>query len=330
MKSELIYNPFCGQTLLRSELKDVADFLGRYGWTVSMKETSKPREATEFARNAVQRGMEVVIAAGGDGTINEVVNGLVGTDVALGVLPIGTTNVWALQMGIPVLNPMLSNPGAHRLITDFEKRIERPLRANYHRRILMRAAKVLVEGRTIEVDVGEISSRFFLLWAGIGLDAAVIESITLKEKTTLGSWAYLLRTLGVVRRFSSTEVKLDLDGKITMISTPLIIVSNIQLYGGILTIGAKAMINDGKLDICVFKGDGFFTFAEHATNVLSRQHLQNPKVDYYQCGKITIESARPLPVHVDGELFTRTPINIHVRPSALKVIAPLNTNTSLL
>ena len=329
MHAELIYNPFCGQTILRRELKDVADFLGRYGWAVSVKETSKPREATDLARDAVRRGMEIVIAAGGDGTINEITNGLVDSDTALGVLPVGTTNVWALQMGIPVLNPMLSNPGAHRLITDFEERIAHPLPANYHRRVLMHAAKVLVEGRTVTVDVGEISDRFFLLWAGIGLDAAVVESITAKEKRTLGSWAYFLRTLGAVRRFSSTEVTLDLDGEIRKISTPLIIVSNIQLYGGMLAIGARAIINDGKLDVCVFKGDGFFTFVEHGVKLLSRQHLRNPKIDYYQCSRVAIEAARSLPVHVDGEPFARTPVNIRIKPLALKVIIPMNTNIGM-
>jgi diacylglycerol kinase family enzyme len=120
-------------------------------------------EATELARHAVQRGAKVVIAAGGDGTVNEVVNGLLGSDTALGVIPVGTTNVWALQMGIPVLNPMLQNAKAAKVVADLEERIARPLPANYYRRVLLNAAKVLVEGRTVAVDVGEVSGRYFLL-----------------------------------------------------------------------------------------------------------------------------------------------------------------------
>ncbi len=83
-----------------------------------------------------------------------------------------------------------------------------------------------------------------------------------------------------------------------------------------MAIGAKARVNDAKLDVCVFKGEGFFTFVQHALKVLSRQHLRDPKIEYYQCGEITVESARTLPVHADGEPFTETPVTIRVLPSA--------------
>jgi len=329
MQTELIYNPYGGQVVVRHELEGVVAFLSRRGWTVTWRETSKPIEATELARHAVRRGAKVVIAAGGDGTVNEVANGLLDTDAALGVLPVGITNAWALQMGIPALNPMLPSARVVKLVADLEERIARPLPANYYRRVLLDAAQVLVEGRTVAVDVGEVSGRYFLMWAGIGLDAAIVESISLKEKRALGSWAYLLPTLGTVRRYSSTDVWLNLDGKVIKVSTPLIVVSNIQLYGGMLAIGAKARLNDAKLDVCVFKGDGFFTFVQHALKVLSRQHLRDPKMEYYQCSEIVVESARALPVHVDGEPFTETPVAIRTVPSALKVIVPKNAPRNL-
>ncbi|MFC1991533.1 diacylglycerol/lipid kinase family protein [Chloroflexota bacterium] len=325
MQTELIYNPSGGQVAVRHELEYIVAFLNRCGWTVSLRETSEPKEATKLARQAVENGAKVVVAAGGDGTVNEVANGLVGSDAALGVLPVGTTNVWALQMGIPALNPMLQSAKVAKLVADLEERIARPLPANYYRRVLLDAAKVLVEGRTVAVDVGEVSGRYFLLWAGIGLDAAITESISLTDKKTLGSWAYLLPTVETVRRYSSTDVCLNSDGKVLQISTPLIVVSNIQLYGGVFAIGAKACVNDGKLDVCVFKGDGFFTFVQHSLKVLSRQHLRDPKMEYYQCSEIGIEAARSMPVHVDGEPFTETPVTIRTIPSALKVIVPKKT-----
>jgi diacylglycerol kinase family enzyme len=329
MQTELIYNPHGGQVVVRHELEDVVAFLSRCGWSVTWRETSKPTEATELARQAVQRGAKVVIAAGGDGTVNEVACGLLDTDATLGVLPVGTTNTWALQMGIPALNPMLPSAKASKLVSDLEERITRPLPANYYRKVLLNAAQVLVEGHAVAVDVGEVAGRYFLMWAGIGLDAAVAESISLKEKRALGSWGYLLPALGTVRRYPSTDVWLNLDGNVIKTSTPLIVVSNIQLYGGVLPIGAKARVNDAKLDVCVFKGDGFFTFAQHALKVLSRQHLRDPKIEYYQCRKIVVESARALPVHVDGEPFTETPVTIHTLPSALKVIVPKNAPKNL-
>ena len=161
MQAELIYNPYSGQVIVRHELDDVVALLSRCGWSVTLRETRKPSEATELARKAVNRGAKVVIAAGGDGTVNEVANGLLNTDVALGVLPVGTTNSWALQMGIPALNPMLPGTPVFKLIAGLEERIEHPLPANYYRKVLLDAAQVVMEGHTVVVDVGEISGRYF-------------------------------------------------------------------------------------------------------------------------------------------------------------------------
>jgi diacylglycerol kinase (ATP) len=329
MQAELIYNPSGGQVVIRHELDNVVAFLNRYGWSVTLRETSKPLEATELARHAVNRGARVVIAAGGDGTINEVANGLVHTDAALGVLPVGTTNSWALQMGIPALNPMLPGTQAVKLIAALEERIARPLPANYYRKVLLDAARVLVEGHTVAVDTGELSGRHFLMWAGMGFDAAIAQSIPLKEKRALGSWAYVLPTIESAYRYSGTDVCLNLDGKVVNVSTPLIVVSNIQLYGGVMAIGAKACVNDARLDVCIFKGGGFLTFVQHAMKVLSHRHLQDPKVEYYQCREIVVESAHPLPVQIDGEPLTRTPVAIHTVPSSLKVIVPKIVPASL-
>jgi len=329
MQAELIYNPSGGQVVIRHELENVVAFLNRYGWSVTLRETSKPLEATELARHAVNRGARVVIAAGGDGTVNEVANGLVNTDVALGVLPVGTTNAWALQMGIPALNPMLPGTQAVKLIAALEERIARPLPANYYRKVLLDATRVLVEGDTVAVDMGELSGRHFLMWAGMGFDAAIAQSIPLKEKKALGSWAYVLPTIESAYRYSGTDVCLNLDGKVVNVSTPLIVVSNIQLYGGVMAIGAKACVNDARLDVCIFKGGGFFTFVQQAAKVLAHKHLQDPNVEYYQCREIVVESARSLPVHVDGEPFTTTPVVIHTVPSSLKVIVPKIVPASL-
>jgi len=175
---------------------------------------------------------------------------------------VGTTNSWALQMGIPALNPMLPGTQAVKMIAALEERIARPLPANYYRRVLLDAARVLVEGHTVAVDMGELSGRHFLMWAGIGFDAAIAQSIPLKEKRALGSWAYVLPQSGSAYRYSGTDVWLNLDGKVIKVSTPLIAVSNIQLYGGMIAIGANACVNDAKLDVCIFKGGGFFTFVQ--------------------------------------------------------------------
>jgi len=136
-------------------------------------------------------------------------------------------------------------------------------------------------------------------------------------------------TIESIHKYSGTDVCLNLDGKVVKASTPFIVVSNIQLYGGMMAIGAKACVNDARLDVCIFKGGGFFTFVQHAMKVLAHRHLQAPNVEYYQCREIVVESARSLPVHVDGEPFTMTPVSIHTVPSSLKVIVPKTAPANL-
>jgi diacylglycerol kinase (ATP) len=322
MQAELIYNPSSGQVVLRHELDNLVAFFNRYGWSVGLRETSRPLQATELTRHAVSRGARVVIAAGGDGTVNEVANGLVNTPVALGVLPVGTTNSWALQMGIPSLNPLLPGTQAIKMIAALEEAIARPVPANYYRKVLLDAARVLVEGHTVAVDMGELAGRYFLMWAGIGFDAAIAQSIPLKEKQALGSWAYVLPAIESAFQYSGTDIWLNLDGQVINVRAPFIVVSNIQLYGGMIAIGAKARVNDARLDVCIFKGGGFFTFVQQAVKVLTHRHLEDAQVEYYQCREIVVESAHSLPIHVDGEPFSRTPVTIHTVPSSLKVIVP--------
>ena len=329
MQAELIYNPRGGQVVVRREIKEAVDFLRSCGWAIAYLETTEPGEATELARQAVLRGAEVVIAAGGDGTVNEVANGLVHTDTALGVLPVGTTNSWALQMGIPALNPWSPGTSMAKVVADIEERTKQPMPANYYRMVILNAARMVVEGRTVTVDVGEVSGRYFLMWAGIGLDAMILKSISPKEKRALGSWAYLFTTVETIGRGSSTKIRLHLDGRAVEVVTQQIIVSNIRLYAGMMAIGAKAQVNDAKLDVCIFKGDSFFTFIQHALKVLSQQHVRDQKTDYYQCSEIVIEPARAMPVHVDGEPFTETPVTIRTVPSALKVIISKKAPRSL-
>ena len=323
-KATLIYNPHGGQVVVRHELEAVVAFLEHNDWEVTVQETTKPKEATEIARFAVERGAEVVIAAGGDGTVSEMAGALIDTPAVLGVLPLGTTNSWAIQMGIPALSPLLPSTNLAKLVADIEERTEIQVPVNYYRKVLLDAAKVLTEKNIVSVDMGDVSGRKCLMWAGIGLDAAILESVPPKEKAALGSWAYWITALGAMGKRCSTNVRFGLDGAKIEVNTPLIVVSNIQLYGGVMAIGAKAQVNDGKLDVCIFKGDGFFTFVQHALNIFSGLHLTDPKTEYYQCREITIESDCPLPVQVDGEPFTQTPVTIRVLPAALKTIVPKN------
>jgi len=329
MQAELIYNASAGRSDVRREIDSVLDYLERQGWRVTVHETHAPLEGIDLARRAAAKKIDVVIAAGGDGTVNEVASGLVHTDTALGVLPVGTTNVWALQMRIPVLSPIGPGAGLARWVVNLEEQLDYTLPVNPYRSVLLDAARILVEGETHTVDLGQANDRHFLLWAGVGLDAAVTASVSPENKKALGPWAFVGTALDVGRNYRSARVKLTLDGEVKEIDTSLVVVSNIQLYGGLVALGARARVDDGKVDVCVFMGEGLFNYAQHLFKVATGQHLRDPQIAYYQAREIIVESSHPLPVHVDDEPFAKTPVTIRTIPNALKVILPKNVPSAL-
>ncbi len=334
-QAELIYNTHAGRVAAGRELRSAIEYMESRGWTIAVHETHAPLQATALARQAAQRGAEVVIAAGGDGTVNEVASGLVHSETTLGVLPMGTANVWALQMHIPAPNPLAIHPTWIRLTSDLQARMDDAFPLSRYRSALLDAARVLVEGTTRAVDLGQANERHFLLWAGIGLDAAVTEHVSPERKKTLGPLALVGTALDMARHYKNVDVTLTLDGQPRAVHTSLIVVSNIRLYGGVLPVAARAYVDDGLLDVCVFKGEGLFNFVQHVFRVATRQHVaphppgQDPQIEYHQASEIVVESSTPLPVHVDDEPFARTPVTLRALPRALRVRLPYDAPDNL-
>ena len=306
MKAQLIYNPTAGPRDVRRALKRVRSYLRRRGWSVELRVTKKPGDATTLARAAAQTGCDVVVVAGGDGTVNEAVNGLVGTQTALGVLPVGTGNMWAKQLGIPTYT--LTNP----------------LR-------LREAAAGLTEGIIHLVDVGQANKRYFLCWAGIGLDAQVTAEMEPRQRRTkrLGVLPYVVAAITVARDFQGVRTRVSLDGDIVRGHTLLILVSNIQQYTGMLSVAREARMDDGLLDVFVFKGMGFQYAVRHLLKIVSRRHLQDPQVVHRQARRIEVWTEWAIPVQVDGDPIGTTPITLKVVPRALRVLVPPSAPRSL-
>ena len=166
--------------------------------------------------------LDVVLVAGGDGTVCEAVNGLVGSRVALGVLPTGTGNVWAKELGLPVFT--LLNP--NRLLV---------------------AAHLSTEAKTRAIDVGRANDRYFLLFAGLGLDAQVAHDMEPRERATKqsGLLPYLVASVLVAVEFYGVRTTVVVDGKVIKGRSLFILVSNAQLYGGVLRITPEAQLDDG-------------------------------------------------------------------------------------
>jgi YegS/Rv2252/BmrU family lipid kinase len=294
-RARVIVNPTSGNVHGDFGLNDLhatVDWLTKNGMPTELCLTERPGHARELAREAAERGMEVVIAAGGDGTINDVIQALAGTDTALGVLPMGTVNVWAREMEIPV-NTLL-------------------------------AREILLRGMRRRVDLGLAGERYFLLMAGIGFDAEVTihaEQSRLKRVglKVVDYGATTLR-LGVTRR--STRVTLSANGRSKDANILMILIGNTRLYAGAFSFAKRAMVDDGLLDL-VMMGDGSIPFRMSVfTRALWRRASLGPYVRYSRFREIELHSQTPLDVQVDGEPIGKLPMKFSVAPRALTVIVP--------
>ena len=295
----VIYNPVAGSRDARRDLSDAVGFLRGEGWELTVRETYGQGDATTYAREAVVSGCNCVLVAAGDGTLREAVDGLTGTDVALGTLPIGHSNVWARQIRLPVWSPL-------------------------RQRALLEASEAVLTSQVRRIDVGKAGQKHFLQWAGIGFDAQVAERMEphLTIKRRLGTFAYVIASLTEALTLVGRRVTLTVDGNRFRDRALLIIVSNARLYGRFMRIASLARLDDGQLDVCVFKGQGTVGMFRHVGRIFMQKHLSSPQVEYHRGRRIKIQSSDPMPAHLDGDPLDRTPLGIEVIPRALNVLIP--------
>ncbi len=290
MKALLIHNPQSGQRDRSREIAEAVARLASVGWQVETVSSASTSELERAARAAVAAGVDVVIAAGGDGTVNVAIQALAHQRAALGVLPIGTTNVWAREMGIPL--------------------------------DVMGATEVLLAGEVARADLGQADGRYFLFVAGIGFDASVARGIDSTAKRRLGMLAYLVAAAVEAFKLRGVDTTIIADGKVSRQRVLMVVASNIRMYGGVLTIAPEAFADDGLLDVCVFRGRGLLAAAIHAVSVLLGHHTRDPGVRFYRSATVSISARDPLPLQLDGDYAGITPITIRVVPKALRVLIP--------
>jgi len=306
MKALIIHNPTAGPREVEDELDLVIEYLCNNDWQVRRCVTDHAGHTTELARQAALDGMDAVLVAGGDGTLCEAVNGLVGSRTALGVLPTGTGNVWAKQLGLPAFT--LTNP--NRLLV---------------------AAHLLHEARVKAIDVGRANGRYFLLFAGLGLDAQVAHDMEPRERATkrLGLLPYLIASVLVASEFYGVRTTVVVDGKVIKGRSLFILVSNAQLYGGVLRIAPEARLDDGLLDVVIFNGAGPAYTLGHLLRLLGGRHLHDPSVKFRRARRVIVDSAKPWPIQIDGDPVGTTPVTFQVIPRALLVLVPPTAPASL-
>lgn len=294
-RARLIVNPVSGSMRhpgAMRELEEAVAYLNEHGLPTELRLTERPGHAVELARQAVRAGMDMVIAAGGDGTVNDVIQALAGHETALGVLPLGTVNVWAREVGIPLYTPY--------------------------------ACDVVLHGLRRRVDLGQAGSRYFLLMAGIGFDAEVAQQAQHSRLQHVG--LKVLEYLAIVGRLSvthkPTRIWMVRDGKRYSTRAHMVIIGNTRLYGGTMTFTRNAVADDGWLDAVTVGGGGVIHRLAVLVGAMLRRKSLGPRVRYDRAKRIHLEAAQPLPVQVDGEVIGNLPMTFTVAPQALTVIVP--------
>jgi diacylglycerol kinase (ATP) len=306
MRSMLIVNPASGPWDVRRELPAVLTHLEANGWRPALHQTERPGEATQLAQQARDQGLDAVFVVGGDGTINEVINGLAESQVALGVLPGGTANAWAKALGLPTRSPRHWLP-------------------------LVDSVKALVPGTTCRIDLGKANGRYFLQWTGIGLDAEVTYAMEprTRRQRRLGVLAYVVAGLTTAANLVGTRTRLRIDDQRIYRRSILVVISNSQLYGGVVRIATNARLDDGLLDVDVFAGTGFASALRTVLGVITGLHVRDPRHSFYRGSTIQVVTDKPMAVHIDGEPFGTTPLQCEVVPRALSILIPQHMRPDL-
>jgi YegS/Rv2252/BmrU family lipid kinase len=314
MKAIIIHNPIAGQRTMSDEVQQVAHFLTGEGWYITGIEVTRgPGDATTFARKAAAECDDVVVVAGGDGTIAQVVDGLVGTETALAVLPGGSGNVMARQLNLPVPGGLPARP-------------------------LLDAARLTLQGQIRRIDVGrmsfpghQITSRHFICWSGVGFDAMFNKTANRDRDAThrLSNGALFAAAFYTLKDFAGTSAVVRVDGERVSRRLLQLVASNIQVYGLYFKMAPRALLDDGYLDIYCFQGDRAGQVFRHLGEMLVNRHIQNPQVDSFRARRVEISTARPLLVHVDGDCIGETPVVIEVVPHALNLLVPRSAPTNL-
>ncbi len=247
--------------------------------------TTAVGHAKRLAMEAVASGYKTVVAAGGDGTINEVVNGLAGSPVALGILPVGTMNVFATELGLP---------------GNLEK-----------------CWQIILAGHTRTIDLARANKQYFVQLAGVGLDAQVVEATTWESKKSLGPLSYLISAAQIAAR-KPPKLIVEADGRICEGS--FVLVGNGRHYGGPLKFFNRARYDDGKLDVLIFKNIGYLDIARHLATILMGTHAEQPDVEYFQTARAEVRSDEDVPVECDGEVVMKLPVVFRISSKKLRVV----------
>lgn len=292
MRALVVINPASGGNAAESLLPILNRLFGAAGIAYEILETREGAWPGAEVAARVAAGFDLAVAAGGDGTVAAVIHGLVGTPIALGIIPLGTGNQVARELGLPL---------------DAEAAVA--LLAGAHRRR--------------RIDAMRIGGRIYVLNASVGISASVVGDTTRRTKALFGRLAYVGATVLRVLQSKSRRLKIAVDGRKSRQRAVEAVVMNCGHLARMLYPREPAVcVDDGHLDVWVLRARTVFDFPGYFIDLLLRRPARPMAAHFAAVNSVVIRSKRPLPVQADGDIIGTTPVTIELLPAALTVLVP--------
>jgi diacylglycerol kinase (ATP) len=285
----IVHNPGSGRRRDRREfLSAMVMALAQRGIGAEVRVTTTPGDATRLARDAVADGSPMIVVHGGDGTVNEAMQPIVGSRTLLAVWPGGTANVLARELGLP--------------------------------RDIERVADMIAAGRVRRVAVGRAGARYFLLMAGVGVDATLVRVVNPTLKRLIGEGAYWVAAVGQLARWRPERFRVEVNGR--EYRATLAVIARVASYGGGLRLAPRARIESDQFDLCLFDWTARHRFLRGLPAAFSGRHLDLPGVTYLRGPRAGARGEGTVWVQVDGELLGALPMTFECVPAALSLVVP--------
>ncbi|WP_102693862.1 diacylglycerol kinase [Rummeliibacillus pycnus] len=293
-RARIIYNPTSGREVFKKHLPEVLAKLEVAGYETSCHATTCAGDATTAAKDAVERKFDIIIAVGGDGTLNEVVAGVSGFEnrPKIGLIPMGTTNDFARAVRIP---------------RDIDKAVD-----------------IIIAGDSIPVDVGRVNDRYFINIAGGGRITELTYEVPSKLKTVLGQLAYYLKGIEMLPSIKATKMRIEYDGEVFDDEAMMVLIALTNSVGGFEKLAPDASLNDGLFSVFILKKCNVADFVKIVTLASRGEHMKDPHIIYAKAKHLKITSDEKIQLNLDGEYGGDAPAEFTNLKQHIELFVPIN------
>ncbi len=286
---KFILNPIAGSGRAKALMPVIENYFKDANLHFDIYQTKEPRDAIDASKQAVKEGYNIVVAAGGDGTVNEVLNGLAGSDAVLAAIHGGKGNDFAMSVNMP--------------------------------RDVIEACQALQRAVVKKIDLGKVMNRYFINSVGVGFDATVAQRVNKGIKPLNGIWAYIYAVFETLFSYRPIDMEIDLGDGNRFTKKPVLVAVGIgSTYGGGMKILPQAIQDDGLLDICVLDHMNNLSLAYHFPKVFSGKHIHLKQAAMYRSKEITLYLSESHPLHMEGEILTGEYMHFTLEPKAMNVL----------